>query len=109
MVAYAIGDQGFATFPVDVNVTNGGAIRLDSAVTLLETGGAETRTLAAGKPGQVKILAMTKDGGDCVVTLTGNPQAFDVLTFGDVGDAVVLLYVEDTGWVILSNNGVTVA
>lgn len=92
----------------DLSTTNAGAISLETPTTRLSTAGAETRTLAAGVEGQLKALVMTVDGGDCVVTLTGNPAASDTITFNDVDDNVLLLYTASR-WIIVCNNGCTVA
>lgn len=105
--AHGAGNQS-NTAAEDTSSTNAAAISLKSLVTNITTAGAETRTLAPGVSGQLKVLRMESDGGDCVVTLTSNPAASDVLTFGDALDFVVLLYA-DSQWLILVNSGVTVA
>lgn len=95
------------TNSVDTSSTNAGAISLATACTLIVSAGAETRTLAQGVEGQVKLLRMKTDGGDVTLTITGNPAASDVLVFGDAGDTV-LLYYTDSQWCILTNTTVTV-
>lgn len=92
----------------DTSSTNAAAISLKSLVTNLVTAGAETRTLAAGVVGQLKVIKMRTDGGDGVLTITGNPAASDLVTFNDAGDFVVLLYA-DSQWIVLVNSGCTVA
>jgi hypothetical protein len=92
----------------ETSSTNAGALSLANPISHIVTAGAETRTLAAGVEGQVKVLYMKTDGGDCVVTLTGNPAATDTLTFNDAGDIVVLMYNNDR-WNILVNSTTTVA
>lgn len=99
---------GNKAVPVETSSTNAAAISLAYPVTHLVTAGAETRTLAAGVEGQIKVLYFKTDGGDCVVTLTGNPAASDVVTFNDAGDVVVLLYLNDR-WTVIANNTTTVA
>lgn len=59
----------------------------------LETGGAETRTLAApGKAGLFLCLTFKTDGGDCVVTCsTGLDTTGDnTITFADAGETIWL-------------------
>lgn len=97
-----------ATGAEDTNSTASSAISLKTLVTSIVTAGAESRTLAAGVPGQIKVVRMETDGGDCTLTISGNPAASDVLTFNDALDFVVLLYA-DSQWLILVNSGVTVA
>ena len=103
-----LGYHGLDTRSYETSSTNAGALSLTTGVSYLVTAGAETRTLAAGSEGQEKILYMKTDGGDCVVTLTGNPAAYDVVTFNDAGDAVTLLYT-DAKWVPIANVGATIA
>jgi hypothetical protein len=66
----------------------------------------ETATLAAGVEGQVKVFAMTTDGGgDMVITVT-NPAwgGSGTITLADVGDGCTLLYT-NSKWVCIGNNG----
>lgn len=107
MPAPAVGDQGFDTHTFSTSSTNAAALSLVTGVSIITTAGAETRTLAAGTRGQVKVLYMKTDGGDCVVTLTGNPAAFDTVTLNDAGDTCVLLYIDST-WVPIANVGCTI-
>lgn len=88
-------------------LTGAGAVNLTTKVTLLVTTGANALTLAAGTTGQVKIITMKTDGGDGTLTPTGL-RGGTTITFNDVGDTVVLMYV-DSAWIILSNFGCTVA
>jgi hypothetical protein len=46
------------------------AANLATTTSYFATAGAETATLAAGVEGQIKVLAMTGDNGDMVVTVT---------------------------------------
>jgi hypothetical protein len=88
-----------------------GAISLATATTYFSTGGSgETSTLAAGVAGQVKVFALTNDGGgDMVVTVT-NPAwgGFGTMTFADAGDGCTLQYV-NSKWICIGNNGVVFA
>lgn len=52
---------------------------------------------------------MKTDGGDGTLTPT-TKTGFSTITFNDAGDGVVLLYTDDTkGWVVVGNNGATLA
>ncbi|HEY8364245.1 MAG TPA: hypothetical protein VIK84_01625 [Haloplasmataceae bacterium] len=88
-------------------LTGAGAVNLTTKVTLLVTTGADTLTLAAGTEGQIKIITMKTYGGDGTLTPTGL-RGGTTITFGDVGDTVVLMYI-DSAWVILANNGCIIA
>ena len=69
------------------------------------TGGAEACTLANGKPGQLLVLNLTAQSG--AVTLTpATMTGFATVVLTANGDAVVLLYIDDTvGWIILGLYG----
>lgn len=88
--------------------TDAQALPLTADVINITTAGAETRTLAAGTNGKTMLIRMKTDGGDCVLTLTGNPAATDTVTFNDAGDFVLLMYA-DGQWLVLVNSGCTVA
>lgn len=87
----------------------------DSGVVVLETAGAESRTLAApNHVGQMLLLVLSVDGGDCTVTCatgldqTGNNTA----VFGDAGDTLLLVGVDVGGqnrWRVVANDGVTLS
>jgi hypothetical protein len=83
------------------------AVSLTVPVTYIATGGSgETATLAAGTAGQVKMFAMTGDGGgDMVITVT-NPAwgGSGTITFGDIGDGCTLIYI-NSKWCCVGNNG----
>lgn len=73
----------------------------------IDTGAAgETATLAAGTEGQVKVFAMTADGGgDMVITVTNAAWGGSgTITLADVGDGCTLLYT-NSKWVCIGNNG----
>lgn len=85
----------------DTNSTDSSAISLTTALTLISTGGAETRTL--GRPtyvGQTKKVVMSVDGGDATITVTGLAAASDVITFANVGEGFTLICTEPGTWVI---------
>ena len=86
-----------------------GAVSLTSVVTLVTTTSARAITLAAGTAGQIKIIMMTVDGGDATLTPGGGILGGGTtITFGDVGDVVVLVY-SGAKWAVASNVGCTVA
>jgi O-acetylhomoserine/O-acetylserine sulfhydrylase-like pyridoxal-dependent enzyme len=85
-----------------------GAVNLTDLITEVSTTGADALTLADGSAGQVKIITMVADGGDGTLTpatLAGGTT----ITFNDVGDGVVLVYGTTAGWVVVGNNGATIA
>ena len=64
-------------------------------------------TLANGSAGQVKMITMVVDGGDATLTPTTFASG-STITFNDVGDGVILVYTT-AGWVVVGNNGATIA
>jgi hypothetical protein len=93
----------------DVQALSGaGAVNLTTLVTEVTTTGADALTLADGSAGQVKIIVMVVDGGDGTLTPT-TLAGGTTITFNDVGDGVVLVYNTTVGWVVVGNNGATIA
>ena len=89
------------------SVSGAGAVNITDLITEVTTTGANALTLANGSAGQVKIITMIVDGGDGTLTpatLAGGTT----ITFADVGDGVVLVY-GTAGWVVVGNNGATIA
>lgn len=84
-----------------------GAVSVATVVTTVATTGADALTLADGVTGQIKIITMITDGGEGTLT-PANPLGYATIKFNDVGDSVILVFV-NSGWQILSNNGCTVA
>ena len=84
-----------------------GAVNLTDLITEVSTTGADALTLANGSAGQVKIITMVADGGDGTLTPT-TLAGGTTITFNDVGDGVVLVY-GTAGWVVVGNNGATIA
>ena len=84
-----------------------GAVNLTTLITTVATTGADALTLADGTVGQLKIITMITDGGDGTLTPT-NLAGGNTITFSDVGDSVLLVFV-DGEWQIVANNGCTVA
>jgi hypothetical protein len=93
-----------------ITAGTGGALALTTSVSLLETdAGGDAYTLAAGVAGQIKFVSLiTHGGGNGVLTLTGNPAAYDVITFTAVGQSACLVYTA-TGWMPISLQGCTIA
>jgi predicted RecA/RadA family phage recombinase len=89
-----------------------GAIPItDSGCVDIVTATAETRTLAAPTyTGQMLLVSMKTDGGDCVITCatTVNQTGNNTITLNDAGD-VVLLVAKTNGankrWSVVSNDG----
>jgi hypothetical protein len=89
-------------------LSGAGAVNLTTLITQVTTTSAQALTLANGTNGQIKIISMVADGGDGTLT----PATFvngTTITFNDVGDSVQLLYNTTGGWVLLSNQGCTIA
>ncbi len=83
----------------------------DSGHCDLVTAAAETRTLAAPTyAGQMLLLSLKTDGGDCVITCatTVNQTGNNTITLGDAGDAVLLVGKVNGAnkrWSVVSNDG----
>ena len=90
-------------------MTAAGAVSVTTAVTTVHTSGAIALTLAAGTTHQVKFITMIVDGGTATLT----PATFtggSTIAFNDAGDSCVLMYLDSTyGWVVVGNNGCTIA
>ena len=89
------------------SLSGAGAVNLTDLITELTTTAADALTLANGSNGQVKIITMVVDGGDGTLTPT-TLAGGTTITFNDVGDGVVLVY-GAAGWVVVGNNGATIA
>lgn len=88
-------------------LADGESASILTGASYIDTGATgETATLAAGNEGQVKVLAMTGDGGgDMVITVT-NPawSGSGTITFADAGNGCTLIYT-NSKWVCVGNNG----
>ncbi len=86
-----------------------------SGVCALTTAGAETRTLPIPAfVGQVLVLCLNVDGGDCVVTVASaiNQAGNNTITLNDIGDTVMLVGVlrsATRAWRLVVNDGATLA
>ena len=90
------------------SLSGAGAIDLVTGVTEVTTTAADALTLANGTVGQIKIIVMKVDGGDGTIT----PVTFaggTTITMNDAGDSVMLTYATTIGWVLVANNGCTIA
>ena len=90
------------------SLSGAGAVNLTDLITEVTTTGADALTLADGSAGQVKIITMIVDGGNGTLTPT-TLAGGTTITFNDVGDGVVLVYGTTAGWVVVGNNGATIA
>jgi predicted RecA/RadA family phage recombinase len=95
---------------------NAGAIPVtDSGSVDIVTTGAQTRTLAAPSyTGQLLLVSMKTDGGDCVITCatTVNQTGNNTVTLNDAGDAVLLVGKTNGAnkrWSVASNDGATLS
>jgi hypothetical protein len=89
------------------DLADAAAVSLTVPVSYIATGGSgETATLAAGAVGQVKMFAMTTDGGGNMVITVTNPAwgGSGTITFDDVGDGCTLIYI-NSKWCCVGNNG----
>lgn len=88
-----------------------GAVQTGNGVTELETSSASdvAITLADGEEGQEKIVYLkTKGGAGNFVLTPDNLLGYATITFNTVGDTVLLKFLNGN-WVILSNQGATLA
>jgi hypothetical protein len=86
------------------------AVNVTASISHIDTttaGSAHAGALADGTNGQIKIITMTSDGGDSVVT-PANANGFSTITFADVGDTATLIFTGNK-WNILSSHSVTIA
>jgi predicted RecA/RadA family phage recombinase len=87
----------------------------DSGHVDLVTAAAETRTLAAPTyVGQLLLISLKTDGGDCVITCatTVNQTGNNTITLGDAGDAILLVAKANGAnkrWSVVSNDGCALA
>ena len=97
--------------PSSEDLANAAAANLQLTTSYFSTAAAETATLAAGVAGQVKVFAMLADSGDMVITVTNagwKSSGTGTITFGDIGDACTLMYI-NSKWFCIGNNGCTFA
>ena len=86
----------------------GDSTGVSASITYLNTtSGAHAGAMANGVNGQIKIIAMTVDGGNSVIT-PANLLGGSTITFNDVGDTATLCF-NGSNWMILSHHGCTIA
>jgi len=95
--------------PSKEDVANAAAMSIGTASSYFSTGATgETATLAAGNEGQFKSLAMkAHGGGNMVVTVTNagwKGGASGTITFGNVGDACLLHYIDGRWYAVGSTD-----
>jgi hypothetical protein len=84
---------------------------LNVTTSYFSTSAAETATLAAGYPGQIKVFAMYADSGDMVITVSNagwKTSGTGTITFNAIGDACTLMYI-NSKWFAIGNNSATFA
>ena len=84
---------------------------LNVTTSYFSTSAAETATLAAGYPGQIKVFAMYADSGDMVITVSNagwKTSGTGTITFDAIGDACTLMYI-NSKWFAIGNNSATFA
>ena len=92
---------------VDQITESNSVVSNSTSISKILTGATAAFTLSDGVQGQIKIIVMESDGGyDATVTPTNLAGASNI-TFNDVGDAVMLVFITSQ-WFIISNNGCTV-
>lgn len=93
--------------PSAEDLADAAAASLTRTVSYFSTSAAETATLAAGTPGQIKVLAMYATGGDMVITVSNagwKTSGTGTITFDTIGDACTLQYINGK-WFCIGNNG----
>ena len=84
------------------------AVSNTTSITTISTGSASgTFTFADGVQGQIKVIVMLADGGYDATINPANLAGGSSITFTDVGNAVVLVYITSQ-WFVVSNNGCTI-
>jgi hypothetical protein len=86
------------------------AVGVATSITHIDTataGGAHAGSLADGTRGQIKIITLIADGGDTVITPTNFANGATI-TMEDAGDSITLVFT-NSEWLIVANNGCTIA
>jgi hypothetical protein len=97
--------------PSSEDLASTAAASLVRTTSYFSTAAAETATLAAGTPGQVKVFAMFADLGDMVITVTNagwKTSGTGTITFTAIGQACTLMYI-NSKWFCIGNNAATFA
>jgi hypothetical protein len=93
--------------PAQTITTTSTAVDTSTVITYVNTSNVLALTLANGSIGQLKFIIQTVGTNSAVITPT-NLLGGSTLTFNAIGSSVILLFT-GTDWVVVSNNGVTVA
>jgi hypothetical protein len=97
--------------PSSEDLATTAAASLSVTASYFSTAAAETATLAAGSPGQVKVFAMYADSGDMVITVTNagwKTSGTGTITFNAIGQACTLMYINNK-WFCIGNRAATFA
>lgn len=97
--------------PSAEDLADADAASLTKTTSYFSTAAAETATLAAGSPGQVKVFAMYADSGDMVITVTNagwKTSGTGTITFNAIGQACTLMYINNK-WFCIGNRAATFA
>lgn len=93
----------------EATALTGAASLTKTSSLFVTTGSPSTATLAAGVPGQVKVLAMDTLSGNMVITVANAAWGGDnTLTFTATAQACTLLYI-NSKWFCIGNNGAVFA
>ncbi len=87
-------------------------VDVTSAITTIATGApALPLGLANGtSAGQLKFITMITDGGGTATITPTTLLGYSTIAFNTIGQSVLLLYLDATsGWVVISNQGATLA
>jgi hypothetical protein len=93
------------------DLADAGTVNLTVTASYFSTIVASTATLGAGTSGQIKTFMMLADGGDMVITVTSagwQSSGTGTMTFGNIGDACTLQYI-NSKWFCVGNNGAVFA
>lgn len=95
-------------------LTAAGAISLYKKTTKLALAGAGAVTLAAPAAsmlGEIKLIQMTADNGDVTLALTNvvGQSSGTTATFNDVGDSLTLIAGANSKWIVLKEQGISLA
>jgi len=85
-------------------MTSAGAVSLTTTLTTVASSSAITLTLANGTQGQIKIIVFITDGGN-VTLMPSTMVGGTTLTFADVGDSAILMWIGVSGWQVIGGWG----
>lgn len=93
----------------EVTALAGAASLTKTSSLFVTTGSPSTATLAAGVPGQIKVLVMDTLSGNMVITVANAAWGgSNTLTFTATAQACTLMYI-NSKWFCIGNNGATFA